>query len=97
MQLIWTERALAQFDRILDSIAWECGFAVTEKWQDKIDAALAIVPEHPFIGSEVREFRREDIREVGVPPYRVIYRVSRDTCHILAVLHCRQSLSADEF
>lgn len=95
MHLIWTECARAQFDHILDNIAWECGIAVTERWQDKIDAALEIVPEHPFIGSEVRELGRKDIREVGVPPYRVIYRVTRDSCYILSIIHSRQSIPND--
>ena len=96
MMVKWTALAKMRLDGILDTIARERGVAVAERWQRKIYSVTLQLQMLPLIGAEVQEFGREDIREVGVPPYRVVYCLSCNQCVILTVLHSRQSLSADE-
>lgn len=97
MKVVWLPQAQGHFWNILATIRSERGDVVAAKWQRRIFDSAQQLEIMPHIGAEVPELGQTNIREVGFPPYRVIYRVSRDTCHILAVLHSRQSLSADEF
>ena len=46
----------------------------------------------PRSGRMVPEYRRDDIREVIEPPYRIIYRVKEDQIDVLAVLHGAQQM-----
>jgi len=42
----------------------------------------------------VPEISRDDIRELIVPPYRLIYRIDADAVRILAVRHSAQRLGS---
>ena len=48
----------------------------------------------PESGTIVRELNRDDIRQVVVGDYRVIYRVKRKTPEIISVRHCRFLISS---
>ncbi len=96
MKVIWMPKALANLADIGATIAWDHGIPVAEKWRDRIFGAAEQLESLPLIGAEVPEIGRNDIREVGFPPYRVIYRLRPDRCEILTVVHSRQSLSSDK-
>ena len=42
----------------------------------------------------VRELNRDDIRQVIVGDYRIIYRVKRKTPEVISVRHCRFPISS---
>jgi len=46
----------------------------------------------PLSGRQVPEFRQDDLRELLVRPYRLIYRVRDEQVQILTVKHYRQRL-----
>lgn len=96
MKVSWTERARADLAAIAITIAGERGRFVAEKWRNRLVASTGSLAKMPFIVGEVREVGREDIREVGVPPYRAIYRVRHDHCEILTIVHSRQLLSHED-
>jgi plasmid stabilization system protein ParE len=43
----------------------------------------------------VPEYRQQNLREVLVRPYRIIYRLQPDTIEIITILHYRQLLPDD--
>ena len=86
----WTPRARLRLASHLRVILEEDGPVVESKWARKLLNAPNILVENPLIGRMVPEIGREDIREIVVSPYRVIYRVSATICHVLSVRHCRQ-------
>ena len=56
-------------------------------WRDAIYDAVERLESFPESGSVVRELCRNDIRQVLVGDYRVIYRVKRRTPEIISVRH----------
>ncbi len=54
---------------------------------DKIIDVVEIISQNPKIGRKVPEFNREDIREMFVYSYRMIYQLQKDNIHILSVIH----------
>ena len=56
-------------------------------WRDRVYAAVEHLDEFPESGSIVRELNRNDIRQVIVGDYRVIYRVKRKTPEVISVRH----------
>ena len=62
-------------------------WSTTFNWRNKIDEAVSTLEDFPESGSIVRELRRDDIRQVLVGDYRVIYRVKRRNVEILTVRH----------
>ena len=63
-------------------------------WRNRVYAAVEHLDEFPESGSIVRELNRNDIRQVIVGDYRVIYRVMRKTPEIISVRHCRFLISS---
>ena len=57
------------------------------RWEDDVFATTAQLNDFPESGSIVCELRRDDIRQVLVGDYRVIYRVKRRNVEILTVRH----------
>ena len=57
------------------------------RWEDDVFATIALLNDFPESGSIVRELRRDDIRQVLVGDYRVIYRVKRRNVEILTIRH----------
>lgn len=56
-------------------------------WRDRVYAAVEQLDEFPESGSVVRVLCRNDIRQVLVGDYRVIYRVKHRTPEIISVRH----------
>ena len=56
-------------------------------WRDSVYAAVEHLEDFPESGSTVREFNRDNIRQVIVGDYRVIYRVRRRTPEVISVRH----------
>lgn len=96
MKTAWTRYASERLDALLDEIAWERGTAVADKWEEQLFSAVSLLDFSPYLGGEVREIGEPHIREIGIPPYRIIYRVMRTHCVVINVLHSRQSFSRDD-
>ena len=58
-------------------------------WRNRVYEAIEHLAKFPESGSIVRELNRDDIRQVVVGDYRVIYRVKRKTPEVISVHHCR--------
>jgi len=50
----------------------------------------------PRAGKEVIELSNENIREIPLYSYRIIYEIKNQAIFVLAVLHKRRNITADE-
>ncbi len=50
----------------------------------------------PRAGKEVIELSDENIREIPLYSYRIIYEIKKQAIFVLAVLHKRRNITADE-
>jgi len=91
-QVHWSEPALDDVRDIVNFIARDSpAYAV------KVGNRIAQAPRHltafPRLGSIVPELAIDQIRELWVRPYRILYQVRSDDCFILAVVHGSRDLS----
>ena len=89
-QVLWTPQARLRLAEILRVIRDNAGQEVSTKWGVDLLHAPDILADHPYIGQMVPEIGRRSIREIGIAPYRIIYRVGRSGCIVVSVRHNRQ-------
>ena len=90
----WTDRAKARLRAIHSGIA-ENAPSVADKEVDRLLSCSARLSELPRSGRKVPEYEREDVRELLVRPYRLIYWILPDRIDVMTVLHYRQHLDKE--
>ena len=94
MRVYWTDRAKARLKELESYIAQD-----SESAAKKVVKRLLIksnqISVHPYSGRKVPEYGQDDIREMLVKPYRIIYRIRTDRIDVLTVMHYRQLLPSD--
>jgi toxin ParE1/3/4 len=93
MRLRWTLRARQQLADIGRFIARDKPGAA-RRWVETLRQRAAGAAERPLAGRAVPELDREDIREVIVRGYRIVYRVSEGLVEVLAVFESHRLLRA---
>lgn len=92
MKLTWTERASSNALAIHSYIAEQ-----SELYADSIYARILERPQQlidfPESGAVVPEFRRDDIRELFVHSFRLIYQILPGEVRIIAVIHGSQLIA----
>ena len=83
-RLSWSHRARADLEAIGDYIARDDA-AAAERWVMRIIAAAEKVVPTPLRGRRVPEVSRDDVREVLLRSYRIVYRVSPGQIQVLTV------------
>ena len=91
-QVIWSERARDQLRVIVEYLA-ENAPAVAEDWAARLATAPDILERLPEIGSPVEDADATNLRELLVGPYRIVYTVRGEVCHILIVFHARRNIA----
>ena len=87
----WTGRAKARLRVIHNRIA-ENSLSTANKEIDKLLSASARLSELPQSGRKVPEYGRDDVRELLIKPYRVIYWVLPERIDVVPLIHYRQHL-----
>ena len=86
----WSKRGILRRKQCVRYIATESRDWFTAwRWEDEIFIAIDHLDNFPESGSIVRELRRDDIRQVFVGDYRIIYRLKHRNVEILTVRHTR--------
>ena len=94
MKLWWTEKASADVLGIYDYIADQSpGYA--EVVCARIFSRPQQLVDHPHSGAVVPEYGRDDIRELFVHSFRIIYRIVGSEARILTVVHGSRLLPPD--
>lgn len=95
MKLIWTRRAADQLEAVVEAIAAKHPDAAVECARRIVEAAEEL-PHFPLRGRRVPEFAELIVRELVLPPYRLIYEPAPGHVRLLSIKHCRQTLSGDD-
>lgn len=86
MRLVWSPLADAQVDDAVAYIAADDPAAALA-WLERVLERVRSLADYPDSGRMVPELQREDLRELIVPPCRVMYRRTADAVEIAAVRH----------
>jgi len=93
--VIWSEPAKTDLRSIHNFIARDSHYYAKKVAQD-IREKTDILENLPRAGKKVIELSDENIREIPLYSYRVIYEIKNQVVFVLAVLHKRRNLTADE-
>ena len=91
----WTAHALAQLRHIHNYIAQDSPF-YAKRVSDALVRKTFLLDELPYIGRVVPELNEENVREVSLYSYRILYDIQTNRIEILAVIHKRRDLQAGE-
>lgn len=87
----WSRRALVDLERIAEYIAADspayAGIVVK-----KIVSQVRMLAQFPRLGRRVPEFEDENVRELIVYSYRIIYQLQNKEAVIAAVVHAKRVL-----
>lgn len=84
MKLRWTRQAEQQLVEIGRFIARDKPGAA-RRWVEVLRRRAAVAAERPLAGRVVPELSQDDIREVIVRGYRIVYRVGENAVDILTI------------
>ena len=91
MRLRWTLQAAEDLAAIKDFIGRDSPTYARRVVEELYGATVAI-PDFPDIGRIVPERGAPEIREVLLPPYRIIYRRRADLVEVLTIHHSSRVL-----
>lgn len=83
-KIIWSQQARDDLRDIVTFIA-ENNRSVAESFGFRLMAKVDLLAQFPEIGRMVPEEQVENIREIILPPYRLIYRVMAEN-HVVAIV-----------
>lgn len=87
----WSQRALSDLEGIANYIAADsANYARTVV--KKIVSQIRTLARFPRAGRKVPEFNDENVRELIIYSYRVIYRIEGDEVVIAAIVHGKRNL-----
>ena len=62
---------------------------------DRLTRGANSIAATPRRARKVPEFNRDELREILIRPYRLIFRIEERSIRVLAILHYRQILPTD--
>ena len=92
--VIWSEPAVSDLRSIHDYIATNSRFFYAVKVVQGIRENADVLDEFPAIGRVVPEIRDNNVRELSLYSYRIIYETRSGNVFVLAVVHKRMNLTA---
>ncbi len=93
--VIWTPRARADLKAIHDHIAKDSSINAKKVVREMVQKP-DLLPEFPQMGHMVPEINDNTLREISLHPWRIIYHLRKNQIYIVAVVHKRRQLDADE-
>ena len=95
MNLRWTARArrdLLAIGRYIARDNPEAG----RRWVQRLRERSRAAARRPLAGRVVPELQRNDVREVFLRSYRIVYRLRKDAIHVLTVCEGHRLLSGTD-
>ena len=80
----WTDRAVSDLESVGDHIALD-NPAAAERWVGRLVVAAQNAASAPLAGRRVPELARDDVREVFLRTYRIVYRITDERVEVLTV------------
>lgn len=91
----WTHHALVQLRHIHNYIAQNSPL-YAKRVSDALVRKTFLLEELPRLGRVVPELNEENVRELSLYSYRILYQIKTTHIDILAVIHQRRDLQAGE-
>ena len=91
----WTEHALVQLRHIHDYIVNDSAF-YAKRVSEAIVKTTIQLDDLPRKGRKVAELNNDNIREVSLYSYRIIYEIKLKDIDVLAIIHKRQNFTSDD-
>jgi addiction module RelE/StbE family toxin len=95
MKLRWTDRARRDLSAIARYISVDNPSAA-RRWIDVLRARARSAVEFPLIGRVVPEMANDDLREILVGAYRIVYRVVGGAVFVVTVFEGHRLLKPDD-
>ncbi|MCK5580992.1 MAG: type II toxin-antitoxin system RelE/ParE family toxin [Candidatus Omnitrophica bacterium] len=95
MKIVWSPTALKRAAKISDYIAVD-NVSEAKKWLNLLFSSVKRLKKYPQSGRITPEINNENIREIVLGNYRVIYEISKGAIHILTVRNYKQLIDFDE-
>ncbi|MFO0838998.1 MAG: type II toxin-antitoxin system RelE/ParE family toxin [Phycisphaerae bacterium] len=90
-QVVWSETAITDLCAIAAYIARDSP-TYSAALIERIFYAVESLARFPTMGRVVPEYAREELRQVIVRPYRIVYRAGSAAIQIVTVVHGARSL-----
>ncbi len=90
-QLIWTEPALQDVEKIAEYIALD-NIRAAQKLVKMIIDGVERLEKHPYSGRRPPEFKKNLYREIIIGPCRIFYKVNNNKVCILYVMRGERKL-----
>jgi addiction module RelE/StbE family toxin len=93
--IIWTPRARADLKAIYEHIAKDAPInakTVTQALVNKTQLSL----QHPQIGKKVAELNDDNLREISLYSWRILYHIQPDRIYVLTLVHKRRNLQVQD-
>lgn len=91
VHLIWSPRALDDFDAILSYIEQDSPY-FARLFGEKILNVVEFIEKNPQLGGIVAEYNMPQIRERILQNYRIVYRVCDDHIELVTICHAARIL-----
>ncbi len=95
MVIVWSLPARDDLKSIHDYIARDSKRYASRVVQDIRDKTK-VLPDFPQLGKVVAEIGEENLREISLYSYRILYEVMPDAIYIHGVTHMRRNFKADD-
>ena len=95
MKIIWSPLSVERLEEIFEYISNE-NHSAAKKLVNKIFSKIETLIKYPQRGRKVPETNREEIREVFLGEYRIIYRIKKSTIIILTIRNFKQLLPEED-
>jgi addiction module RelE/StbE family toxin len=92
-RLVWTNRALDDFEALLEYISRDAPLAAHRFGQQLISKA-ELLQTQPLLGSYIQEDESNTYREILQGSYRLIYRVEGDIVYLMTIHHAARLLGS---
>ncbi len=93
-QVIWAKSAVQDIEEIIDYIAQDSPLTA-RKLFTQIKERVETLASSPYRGRYVPELQKQGIliyRELIIPPWRVMYRVTESNVYILTIIDSRRNV-----
>jgi addiction module RelE/StbE family toxin len=95
MKIFWSPLSVNRLEEIFEYISKDNSSAA-QKMIEKIFKKVETLSDYPNRGRKVPEAKREEIREVFLGEYRIIYRVEKNKLLVLTIRNFKQLLLDEE-
>ena len=92
MRIYWTESSVRDLKGIKEYIARDSEYYAIN-FTDRIISSVEQLSVLPEMGRKVPEVDENNIREIIIRPYRIIYQLQKDSVNIITIIHSTRDIS----